>query len=967
MDLSETYVARPTSQTTKTAAKQSATRGISSKTGEVDLTTLQQAKDSYATLGFNKAELWDQNTIPAYLKRIQYWDSFIKTEREHEKQRIEKVIKINELKGNAKGNPTILPKDSPSRNIYMLLEKKYGRNKLLSSVDKAAENAVKEALPKNVENKGIMDMLYDSLTNLVIREARSNLNAVAGAAKSAENTLISQVGTYVDGKLQSITQGIKDYYNSARNFLMDKLEAGLEFVLDKSRSAMGLDYATYNTVMSSATQEAMANVDNMARLSETVQGRVLQQGNISSRTAGVDSNASYIVNPLESRQLTSENIAQIKGRLQEEATSIINHIYDVIGTGMFEMSGNKEANDYIVMSLMDAAKNRIHTFDYAVDVVSHNKAVGKLMNFADNLRPSNIIGSVLYDNPWGEENASAQNAIGSVRKLMSFNNSDSMDSFIKDVGGDLLNLTGKEKDSNTIVALMDKNIRTPAYNSNLVKTSDMDAETMTNMRNAFGDMADAFVRTRTSGKIFVDVPGRNKSLNPSGNSKNPQIEKLYREICGMFAINETNDTTDANSLSPEPLWGNMRKPSADGRGDVYGLNSLVKSFRVNKYIPSGEIDYFQNGFSHIFFVKPDLNLTQNAVAAMDMTGNPMLGDIITNLNYNNNELIDYWSDFPVPNSDYSRSNNYISYLLSNLLENIPVTDLTLETKDAYENLKGFRMPYGLTHYKNTWGGDITLTFKDTKTLLLNNIFQVWLKYISIMKEGIAECTPKFKNYGYMDYAGAIYGFITEPDGQTITHWFRYTGVFPVTVPFSTISTARSGQDIPEFSVNFKYAIYESNDVNILKDFNYIMNNGPLTSQTGTADELEKYAALGSLPSVLSYTPLSDITLKTGIFPNENHAFVGIIFQDDIKSGNSEIHNVSQTVQNSNSYRFILKYDSSQYFQSGLIGETPTNDTIDVSTGFGADMYANNAYVPADAPFKVKEAAMNERYKVDFGL
>lgn len=912
-DLSKTFVGK-TGDSKK--ATSNIPRGISSKTGEVDLTDLQNAKDNYPALSFNKATNWDQNVIPSYLKRIQYWDSFIKTERDHEKQRIDKVIKINTLKEEV---------DEPEKQLYLLLKKEKEKEKLLSAIDQAAENAVKESIPKNINKKGICDKLFEDLTSLIVTEARSNLNAVAGALTSAENTLISQVGTFVDGKLQPITQGIKDFYNGARNFLMDKLEAGLESILSTTRNAMGLDYATYNTVMSAAAQEAIAKVD-------LLNGYPIMQNPTPTKTPGKGVNASYyIVNPLEDRKLTPENITAIKEKLQEEANSIITHIYDVIGTSMFENGTNQDTKDYIVMSLMDAAKNRIHVFNYMTDILGYNNVTNKLMNSADNLRPSNIVKSLLYNNPWGEQNTAAQNVIGSVKKLMNFTDSEASTKFKKTL-------------SDTVTSLMSKDSRSLPYDPNL---------------RMVNKLAEAYINSKTessSGYISVDVPGRNNSLNHlKNNDKNSEIEKLYREICGMFSINETNGREEANSLSPDPLWGDMRKVSKDGRGDVYGLNSLVKSFRVNKYIPSGEVDYFQNGFSHIFFVKPDLNLTQNAVAAMDMTGNPMLGDIITNLNYDNNELVNFWSDFPTVNSDYSRSNNYISYLLSNMMENIPITDLTLDTKDAYENLKGFKMPYGLTHYKNTWGGDISLTFKDTKTLLINNILQTWLKYISIMKEGIAECAPKYKNYGYLDYAGAIYGFITEPDGQTITHWFRYTGVFPVTVPFSTISTARSGQDIPEFSVNFKYAIYESNDVNILRDFNYIMNNGPLASQMGSADEMEKYASLGALPAVSAYTPLSDITLKTGVFPNENHAYVGIIFADEINNTGSEIHSMSQTARNSNSYRFILKYDSSQYFQSGLIGETPTNDTINTSTGFGA---ASNA---------ANQAAVNQNYNVNFGL
>ena len=925
----------------------SVTRGITSKVGEVDTTALENAKTQYSNYNFAGQDDWDQGSLPSYLKRIQYWDTFIKGERAKDEVREKKLQKILELSGNAKGNPEVLPKDSPERHIYMLLEQTYGKNKLLSSVDEAAENAIKENLAKNIDKKGICDKLFEDLTTLIVTEARSNLNAIGGALNAAENSLISMVGTYVDGKLQPITQGIKDFYNGARNFVMDTIESALEGLLSGARDLMGLDYAKANTVLSAAAQEAIAKVDLLA-------GYPIQANPTPTKTPGKGVDASYyITNPLEDRKLTPENIAAIKDKLQEEANSVVNHLFDVLGTSMFQNSlKSQETTDYVVMSLMDAAKNRIHVFNYMTDILGYNDTTNKLMNFADSLRPSNIIGSLLYDNPWGEQNTAAQEAIGSVQKLMSFNNSDSMDSFIKKVGGSLLGLTGKEKEEVTVKSIMDKNIKTLPYNPNIIKAGTSDTEMLSMTRNVFGSMADAFVKSRTSSSGHVTVGLPDNKLNPNP-KKNTEIDKLYRAICNIFAINDKDEADEPNSLAPSPLWGNMRNPAADGRGDVYGLGSLVKSFRINKYIPSGEVDYFQNGFSHIFFVKPDLNLTQNAVAAMDMTGNPMLGDIITNLNYDNNELLPYWNDFPAIAADYSRSNSFISYLLSNMMENLPVTDLTLDTKDAYENLKGFRMPYGLTHYKNTWAGEISLAFKDTKTLLINNIIQTWVKYISIMKEGIAECAPKRHNYGYLDYAGAIYGFITEPDGQTITHWFRYTGVFPTTVPLSTISTSRQSQDIPEFSVNFKYAFYESNDVNILKDFNFIMNNGRRASKTGAASAFEQYAMLGALPEIKAFTPLSDITLKTGAFPNENHAFVGILFPDQINNFQDTISHISSTVMASNNYRFILRYDSSSNFQGNLIGEVDTNDNL-----------AEFNFTGIDAAKAVQQQKVNQAYSYD---
>jgi len=813
-------------------------KGIVTRVGIVDDTELNNAKSKYAKYSdLDTRSEWDSTVVPSYYKRIQYWESFIKNEQAKNKIRIETIQLANKI---------------------LVTSTKDNKAKLGATLS-AIENSVKKALPANINKKGICDKLFEDMTNLVVKETRSGLNAVAAAAAAAENSVISMVGTYVDGKLQPITGGIRDFYNSARNFVMDAIEAGLEGILNGTRSVLGLDYATFNTKLSADAQKAIDKVD-------LLEGYPIMENPTPTKTPGKGVNASsYIVEPLESRKLTPENIDEIKNSLQEEAKATIKRLYDVIGTSMFQADANPDTRDYIVMSLMEAAKERIHVFKYVTDLLGYNDSTQKLMSFAnENLRPSNLIKSLLYDNPWGEQNTTAQEAIGSVRALMGFTNSN------------------EEKEFN---------------------------------KKAMEEAKQAYID-------FCKDMGK---LSPSIKKEVSEYVKLIKAITGMFSIDDS--ASESNTYSPEPLWGDMRDAAKDGRNDVYGLGSLVKSFRVNKYIPSGEIDYFQSGFSHIFFIKPDLNLTQNAVASMDMTGNPMLGDIITNLNYNNNDLRPFWNDFPEPSADYSRSNSYVSYLLSNMLENIPVTDLTLDTKDAYENLKGFRMPYGLTHFKNTWGGEISLAFKDTKTLLINNILQAWVKYISVMKEGIAECTPKYKNYGYLDYAGAIYGFITEPDGQTITHWFRYTGVFPTNVPFSTISTNRGSQDIPEFNVNFKYVIYESNDVNILRDFNYVMNNTGNNTGSSISRNMEAFAYLGAIPRLKAYVPLSDITLKTGMFPNENHAFVGMLLKEDVGADDSEVKASSPTTMRSNQYRFLLRYDSTKYFQGALIGDLPSNSDV----------------------------------------
>jgi hypothetical protein len=368
--------------------------------------------------------------------------------------------------------------------------------------------------------------------------------------------------------------------------------------------------------------------------------------------------------------------------------------------------------------------------------------------------------------------------------------------------------------------------------------------------------------------------------------------KAYVQMTGF------NQSEGSKKFSPDPIWGDMTKDF-----DIFSPKGLMKSFRANKTFLGGEVDYFESGFTHFFFVKPDLNLTENAIAGMDLAMGPMLGDLITNLNYNNNDLAEYWGNFPYISDSYSGTNPFFSYLLSNMIKNVPLTDLSLDTKDAWENVKGSRMSYGLTHLKGTYSGEVPITYLDTKNLFITNLIQMWVKYITLMKEGIGECRPKNKNMFSIDYLGAIYIFVTEPDGASIAHWSRYTGVYPTSVPWSTISTSQGSQEIPEFSVNMKYQFYETNDVNILRDFNYIMNGGPASSRN--------YWELCSIPEINSFISHADATLRSSPIAAENRAIVSLMPLTGEDGGISRISPTSSLGQ----FKFVLDFVSTDDFLS----------------------------------------------------
>lgn len=370
---------------------------------------------------------------------------------------------------------------------------------------------------------------------------------------------------------------------------------------------------------------------------------------------------------------------------------------------------------------------------------------------------------------------------------------------------------------------------------------------------------------------------------------------FFEKITGGIAGNTTDD------FAPKPLWYGIR----DGR-QLFGEENLISMFRVNKLIPSGEVDYFQNGLYHLFFVKPDLNLTQNAMALMGYHNHPLAGEIITQLNYNNNTLMSTWGE-NFPNTVYTHkgAHPYFSYIFSNLVKGTNIPDLNLDVKEGWENSFGGRTQFGTTTRKSYIGNDFSITFYDTKELLLMNIITAWMKYIEIMKEGQGDCERKSANMGTIDYLGALYYFVMEPDNHTIAHWGRYVGIFPTSAPWSSVKLEGGSADIPEFSVNFKSEYHESNDPNILLDFNYIMR---LPSYTGQASESGvdyiKYAELSSIYTSKGRRSTNDPNLLGGPTRSENRAYVRMT--PPITDTNA---NANWGFRSKVPFKFVLEFES----------------------------------------------------------
>lgn len=882
-------------------------------------------KDNY-TLPYNKNK--KAYLYPAVYKRLAHWDTFISNQNSLDDIRIKKLAehnsknrmstkdKIEDIRNKAyeellKQGGVASPVSGKGLDTWYRLfsiadkSKTLGFNRLdpNAAVAAAAAKAQEEAAKAG---KGILNTLAGDLTSLVIQQARSVTNAFGSMVAAAEKNVMNSVAAAMDSALSPIINAGIDMYNKARNAVFDTIEGFInDFITDPLHNLFGQNPTKPDTMKSKPGVD-VPQVEKM--IYENVLVKIDEQYSLLTR--GMQTPGHAIGDDDETR-MAKESLAR-------EAKAVIHEMVTKIISGPFRPTGDSDQDAYVVMSLMDAAKNRINTFNYVTSLLSTNDTIGGLMQAADNYKPSSLVQKFLALPAWDINANKALNGNGdTVCSLFSAaSSSNAVYNTIKHAR-DFLNLTGEYVTFGKAPLVPKINSTGDHFIINETEGYVFDKKTNDGLisarviQNAFRNMInnakenkDLKLALQTANINYINGAFRN-----SGNSKEAkEYSKLLREITGLNSVSdlsEGNNSTKRSSLSPDPIWGDLRSYARDGKGDFSGIRSLMRAFRVNKNIMGGEVDYFQNGYAHIFFIKPDLNLTENAVYAMDMGLNPMLGDLITSLNYNNMELSRYWSRFPAISGNYSDSNPYVSYILSNMIKSVPLTDLSLDTKEAWENPKGLKLTYGLTTYKSKWGGEISLNYYDTKNLFITNMIQMWVNYISLMKEGVAECMPKPKYMFDLDYLGAIYVIVTEPDGQSISHWARYTGVFPTSVPWSSVNTEGSNHDIPEFSVSFKYQFYETNDVNILRDFNYIMNNGYARNN---------YWDLSHIMRARVINPTTDITLKSGPFFNENHAQIYMMERDGTNDP-SYPHTKSESFLAHGDYKFLIRFDSSEGFQT----------------------------------------------------
>ena len=262
-------------------------------------------------------------------------------------------------------------------------------------------------------------------------------------------------------------------------------------------------------------------------------------------------------------------------------------------------------------------------------------------------------------------------------------------------------------------------------------------------------------------------------------------------------------------------------------------------------------DKLMRGYGHVFFVKPDCNV-------LNSDGTGLSKAVENNLTFrhiyqNEPEVFESLS--------HNVGESYFSFPLSNAATNFPLSDEFIET-DTYGNTwTGYKISYGRHNIDSKTAGEVSIHFRDDRNLHIYQIHKLWVEYISGCYRG--ELYPRTSSIinKILDYAGAIYYFLTAEDGETILFWTKYYGTFPITIPSDPFTWAEGNTvQNPELEITYRYSFKEDYNPIAILEFN---KNANMQSMSAT------------------YAPVYDAGLG-----HAGDTWVGVPFIEEIKDSNS---------------------------------------------------------------------------------
>lgn len=243
----------------------------------------------------------------------------------------------------------------------------------------------------------------------------------------------------------------------------------------------------------------------------------------------------------------------------------------------------------------------------------------------------------------------------------------------------------------------------------------------------------------------------------------------------------------------------------------------------NTFFDKRYLDKHISGYSYVFVTKPSLfinpmnEITENIdnLAYDNMCKDPFF------IPFLNTEAINELDYLLASQLSYKNDDSYFLPIFTNSAQSFDTTDTVLETTDTLDTRQGFKTQLPTYKTASESANNLSILIKETRNLDFTKLLGLWVNYISNVTDGIFYANPNMIRNGMIDYMSSIYYFVTEPDGVTLKFWAKYTGCYPLNIPYSAYKYSMGDRSLVDIDCQFTYTIKEEMNPCILEDFNRV--------------------------------------------------------------------------------------------------------------------------------------------------
>ena len=305
------------------------------------------------------------------------------------------------------------------------------------------------------------------------------------------------------------------------------------------------------------------------------------------------------------------------------------------------------------------------------------------------------------------------------------------------------------------------------------------------------------------------------------------------------AVNAYTDIKKKNHHSANKTEVHSESPILMGDGT---WRSRFRKFGV---LDEADYDPHLSGYSFIFVTTPSIYTTQD--------------------NFPRDKYNQIYGKGLHAHLDSSVSPTPFIKFLTNLHSSIPENDWSGEPIKGWENFKGRSVSYGKGHSLDV-GIDFNVEYHETQELMVTNLHRIWMDAMDGLANGKYIRNDDMFDQGRIDYTSSIYVFNTLADGETVTYWSKYTGVFPTSLNYSGLGVGKRGgiDVIDTISIGYHASARETMSYSILQDFVEVAgaaSSAPLGEIIATGDLSKRSIDSGSASkggkSAMDWTEIHD--------------------------------------------------------------------------------------------------------------